>query len=181
MNTHINRCRNNQLSPEIWQKCMWICGGFIAVIWGEVHSCRGRGGNAWLMKNSLSICLAWVESQTRGSDGKNEILCEVWNFPVVKYSAPSVLIIHLSPSVPLRLFCLTFIPFSPLTAALFISLPSQCLFVSLTLSVSFYLSRCCRELLRIKLATVFTAKGERTERVDCKDRVKGHIPFVRGL
>lgn len=80
-------------------------------------------------ENSLSICLPWVESQNQESDSKNEILCEVWNIPVVKYSALSLLIIPLSLSLFASVFCLTlYLPLHRLC-----SLPSQFLFVSVWL------------------------------------------------
>lgn len=91
------------------------------------------------MKNSLSICLPWVESQNQASDSKNEILCEVWNIPALKYSALSLLIIHLSLSASVFLF--HFLPSS---------LPSPFLFV-------------CGRDCEISLVTGGTKKQKRME------------------
>ena len=109
---------------DLWR----IDGGHLA--WGLQSLELGRK-NARLMKNSLSIRRPWVESQTPRNlmvRMKYYVKCEIFQWWKI-FSAPSVLIIHLT--VSLLPFCLT----------LLLSLRWLCsLHLSLSLSVRLLLS-----------------------------------------
>lgn len=101
----------------------------------------------------------------------------------VKYSSGEIFC-SVCPHYPSLSVCLAlpllshFLPFSPLT----LLSSSLCpLSLSQSLSVSFYLPRCCRELLSIKPVTGFTKTEGRTETkgdaVESKERVKEHLSF----